>query len=64
MAKIKKDNKGLYTVVEGLCWRPEKPTRFQVGDDRSSRYLPKIQSLGIEKLPAGHHEEYWRLDER
>lgn len=63
MAKIRQDEKGLYTKAIGRIWRPIKPTRFKDGESRTVQHYPKTKELGVEKLPIGHHEEYWSLDE-
>ena len=61
MAKIRKDQFGIYAKVGGWIARPVCPTKFSEGDTVDGKHFGGSRSVGMGKLPGrGEYEEYWR----
>lgn len=62
MAKIRKDEFGLYAKVGGHIARPKEPTRYEEGDTVTATHFRGSRSVGIGKIEGmrGAYDEYWK----
>ena len=61
MAKIYKDELGLYAKVGGWIVRPTSPSSFNEGDKIEGKHFGGSQRVGMGKLPGrAKYAEYWK----
>ena len=64
MAKIYKDERGLFSKVGGWIVRPVDPTKFKEGQSTEGKHFGGSPLVGMGKLPGrAKYKEYWRTDD-